>query len=446
MSIFDPTTRAQISRRNFFKGAGAVAAGLTLAQAGLLKQAAAQSESIQAVLDITATVEAFGVTFLGLGLDNAKKGLFNKPWPADVLAVVEAARAQEQFHYDFFRSAGGRPLTTTFTLPDPKVITDFDTFFGAIVEQEAAEVAAQLAAIRVFTEQRRPDLVKVSFQYGAEEAEHRVLANYTRGARPANNLAFAPLLFGSVGGVLDSMRQRGVIDGPVPAGSFPGPGTIDPSNVIERTPGGPAVACTVASPTAPAPLPATGVEGSPVLFPETGYSLEGDFLSYWRAQGGLPVFGYPIDSAREVDGRVVQWLERSRFELHAQNAAPYTVQLGRLGVEALERQGRNWTSFDKADASAPHYFSQTGHAIAHPAFWRYWSGHGLEFDGKRGSSTAESLALFGYPISEPAMERGADGSMVLTQWFERARFEYHPANPVASQVLLGRIGAEVLGR
>ena len=57
---------------------------------------------------------------------------------------------------------------------------------------------------------------------------------------------------------------------------------------------------------------------------------------------------------------------------------------------------------------------------------------------------AESLALFGYPISEPQMEQGADGTMYLTQWFERARFEYHPGNAAPYTVLLGRLGAEML--
>ncbi len=41
------------------------------------------------------------------------------------------------------------------------------------------------------------------------------------------------------------------------------------------------------------------------------------------------------------------------------------------------------------------------------------------------------------------MERNASGALVLTQWFERARFEYHPDNPAAYRVLLGRLGAEV---
>jgi hypothetical protein len=40
------------------------------------------------------------------------------------------------------------------------------------------------------------------------------------------------------------------------------------------------------------------------------------------------------------------------------------------------------------------------------------------------------------------MEPNADGTMVLTQWYERARFEYYPDNPAPYQVLLGRLGAE----
>jgi hypothetical protein len=42
------------------------------------------------------------------------------------------------------------------------------------------------------------------------------------------------------------------------------------------------------------------------------------------------------------------------------------------------------------------------------------------------------------------METNADGDTVLTQYFERAVFEHHPNNPVEWQVLLRRMGAEVL--
>ena len=43
------------------------------------------------------------------------------------------------------------------------------------------------------------------------------------------------------------------------------------------------------------------------------------------------------------------------------------------------------------------------------------------------------------------MEVNASGDRVLTQWFERARFEYHPNNPTRDRVLLGRLGAELCG-
>ena len=58
------------------------------------------------------------------------------------------------------------------------------------------------------------------------------------------------------------------------------------------------------------------------------------------------------------------------------------------------------------------------------------------------SSERESLALFGMPITTPAIETNSSGDTVQTQWFERARFEHHPNNEPAFQVLLGRLGAE----
>ncbi|HJZ45689.1 MAG TPA: hypothetical protein VKE41_00945, partial [Roseiflexaceae bacterium] len=48
------------------------------------------------------------------------------------------------------------------------------------------------------------------------------------------------------------------------------------------------------------------------------------------------------------------------------------------------------------------------------------------------------------PVSEAQMEQGSDGQMYLTQWFERARFEYHPENKAPYEVLLGRLGADAL--
>jgi hypothetical protein len=46
------------------------------------------------------------------------------------------------------------------------------------------------------------------------------------------------------------------------------------------------------------------------------------------------------------------------------------------------------------------------------------------------------------PLGEPATEINSSGDRVMTQWFERARFEFHPNNPDPYKVLLGRLGAE----
>jgi len=183
------------------------------------------------------------------------------------------------------------------------------------------------------------------------------------------------------------------------------------------------------------------------VFPETGRQVCGRLLEYWQQNGALSVFGYPIGDQfmQVIEGQQiqVQLFERNRLELHGENSPPYDVLLGRLGADALQRADRDWRDFPKASASAPHYFPQTGHAIA-PPFWLYWSSHGLAFDQKPETSFEESLALFGLPLSEAPVETNpTDGKPYLTQHFERARFEYHPENAgTPYEVLLGLLSRE----
>lgn len=175
-----------------------------------------------------------------------------------------------------------------------------------------------------------------------------------------------------------------------------------------------------------------------------------DMLAFWDAHGGQETFGAPLTEARNTNDALdrqhsytAQWFEYGRVELHPENAGTvYEVQLGRLGAELLDSQGRHWLSFPKASPDAAHYVPQTGHAIA-PEFWEYWSSHGLEF-GAPGVTWDESVALFGYPISEPMVETNAAGQEVLTQYFERAVFEWHPDNDPGSQVVLRKVGLETL--
>ena len=184
-----------------------------------------------------------------------------------------------------------------------------------------------------------------------------------------------------------------------------------------------------------------------ICFPQVPDCITFRFAEFWQDNGGLPVFGLPLNEGKNEkvgDQKYkVQYFERARFEYHKGDPLPYDVLLGRIGVDQLAAQGRDWQTFPKADPSTPHYFAETGHAIA-SQFWGFWSSNGLEFDGnKKAKSPAESLALFGMPVSEPQMEPSSDGQMYLTQWFERAKFEYHPENKAPYNVLLGRLGADV---
>ena len=73
-----------------------------------------------------------------------------------------------------------------------------------------------------------------------------------------------------------------------------------------------------------------------VTFPQTGQTVRGAFLAFWRARGGLPLFGYPLTGELAEAGRTVQYFERARFELHTESATEHRVQLGRVGAELLE--------------------------------------------------------------------------------------------------------------
>jgi hypothetical protein len=186
-----------------------------------------------------------------------------------------------------------------------------------------------------------------------------------------------------------------------------------------------------------------------ICFNEVPDCIEGRFAEYWQQQGGLAIFGFPLGPAHQeqISGTtyLVQVFERNRFELHPENGRPYDVLLGRLGDERLRTTGRDWQLFPKISGPPGDlcfFARQTGHATCGD-FFIYFRTHGLEFDGRSGFSEAESIALFGLPLSEQQQEIGADGKSYETQWFERARFEYHPENPEPYVVLLGRLGAEV---
>src|SRR5262245_40853439 len=175
----------------------------------------------------------------------------------------------------------------------------------------------------------------------------------------------------------------------------------------------------------PAPIQAQ----EQACFPETGQCISGRIREFWEQNGGLPVFGFPITPQRAettASGTFQsQWFERTRLELHPENAPPYDVLLGRAGDIRLRQQGRDSFTCPKADPSIANtpgcvFVAATQHSIC-GLFLTTYRSFGLNFPGVSGISPEESLALFGNPLSEPAPETQEDGNTYVTQWFERAR-------------------------
>ncbi|MBA3943734.1 MAG: hypothetical protein H0X37_04140 [Herpetosiphonaceae bacterium] len=178
--------------------------------------------------------------------------------------------------------------------------------------------------------------------------------------------------------------------------------------------------------------------------------IAGRFNLFWNVNGSLPVFGYPIAPQRvelNPDTQTnyqTQWFERNRFEQHPENVAPYDVLLGRLGAERLQAEGRDWHNEPNTDnplGGSCQHFDVTNRDVC-GAFLTYWLGHGLH--DPLLDSYGRSLALFGLPLTGVKSETNPNGDTVLTQWFERGRFEWHPNNPDPYKVELGLLGKEVL--
>jgi hypothetical protein len=185
----------------------------------------------------------------------------------------------------------------------------------------------------------------------------------------------------------------------------------------------------VVLPTDPAQALADDPDGSEFV-PETNHNLRGAFREYWHANGGLPVFGYPLTEEFTEGGLIVQYFERARFEYHPDLPDPYKVSLTHLGrLQTNQQQFQEVEKFSNEDEHW--FFSETNHSL-NWGFLRYWQDNG-------------ALPVFGLPISEETNFVSSTGEQLTVQYFERQRLEYHPdqaGTPYAIQ--LGQLGRELL--
>jgi hypothetical protein len=200
---------------------------------------AGQCESIPDIINIAATAEALAIAALGGALQSAANGTL--ALNAEQIQFVTAARAEEQAHFDYLSSAGAKPLTTTFTLPDTKILSDVPTFLNTVIGLEEAIIAAYLAAAQEIALLGKTDLVRRAMQVGSVEAEHRAHARIyaiTGGVLTGvpNNLAFEKSMFTSVAAAATALTQLGWIGGTGPQFSYPSGPPIDYTGVTQLKP------------------------------------------------------------------------------------------------------------------------------------------------------------------------------------------------------------------
>ena len=160
--------------------------------------------------------------------------------------------------------------------------------------------------------------------------------------------------------------------------------------------------------------------------PETGYTVSGEWLSYYMRVGGPAVLGHPLGNVRPDPagtGLTAQYFQRGVLEWHPENPPEYRIQR-RLLVNML------YPWFGEAPVDPPDparrpasdyiYFPNApgmglGHRVADYApdgtrtrFKEFFERHG-------------GVETFGYPKEEPKMRNGR-----WTQRFQAAVLEYHP--------------------
>ncbi|MGH2552049.1 MAG: LGFP repeat-containing protein, partial [Thermomicrobiales bacterium] len=139
---------------------------------------------------------------------------------------------------------------------------------------------------------------------------------------------------------------------------------------------------------------------STVYIPDTGQSIDGVFLDYWRANGGANAFGNPITPEFTLGGHTVQYYQYARFEYWPEDADGNVVHLGAIGEELrpqlVMRQGTTatapgalaqlaqislaWLPVSNSIAKTPEtdsftYVSASGHTVSN-GFKSFWESTG----------------------------------------------------------------------
>lgn len=156
-------------------------------------------------------------------------------------------------------------------------------------------------------------------------------------------------------------------------------------------------------------------------FPETGHTVSGDFLFAWESVPNPElIYGFPITAPfqDETSGRLFQYFERARFELFPEKPPELRVYITPLGY-LIHKKATEFPSMGSVPGCR--YFAEAGKSVCY---------NFLDFYNANGG-----VAQFGYPVTNFQLEDGW-----IVQYFQRARFEWHPELPIGQKVKLTDLG------
>lgn len=186
---------------------------------------------------------------------------------------------------------------------------------------------------------------------------------------------------------------------------------------------------TTAEALAAVPLPPSDLGQSTYQFfiPETGHTIAGVVVDYWRATGGATVYGNPISEPFAAEnGLYSQAFERGILQYQveltwtvdpifrlmpiAQTALDDRVGTfradGKRAGGGGDRQAAAWVYQDPASA-------EVATALNAGGTFNEITGHTIDGSFQEWYAAHEGVHYLGHPISQPMRERG-----LRTQWFE----------------------------
>jgi lipoprotein-anchoring transpeptidase ErfK/SrfK len=172
-----------------------------------------------------------------------------------------------------------------------------------------------------------------------------------------------------------------------------------------------------------------------VYIPETGQTIDGVFLDFWRANDGIANYGNPISPEVTLNGHTVQYYEYARFEYVPDDPDGVIVQLGNIG-EDLRPKVVQRVSFPTPGASKrasttvremaafQQAWMPLGEATASKettANWRYVpeTGHSVRSGFKAFWEQSGEASYLGNPLTEEYERNG-----LTYQIFERGQLAW----------------------